>query len=136
MRKLFSGKLNPGLVHFSLLLLRVSTGLLILMHGIPKLEHFNEMSLVFGDPLHIGSELSLILVIFAEVGCAVFLIVGLFTRLMILPLLIEMVVILLKIHNHSPFHMQELDWHYLIACIIILVCGPGKVSVDGMIGRG
>jgi putative oxidoreductase len=133
--RFFSVKLSQGPANVALLLLRLATGLLILTHGFPKLMHFNEMSAVFPDPLHVGSRISLMLTIFAELLCAVFIVIGLFTRLAVLPLIIEMAIILLVIHNHSSVNKQELDWHYLIAGLVILLCGPGRISVDGMGAR-
>ncbi|HVB03741.1 MAG TPA: DoxX family protein [Chitinophagaceae bacterium] len=135
MKKLYSATLIPGLVHFSLLIIRISTGLLILPHGLIKLMHFHTISWQFADPLNIGPEISLLLVIIAEVICPVFLIIGLFTRVAVLPLLIEMLVILIKIYHYSPILNRELDWHYLTAFLVILCCGPGKFSADGWLSR-
>jgi putative oxidoreductase len=55
-----------------MLLLRVAFGFMILFnHGIPKLMKFATLSSSFYDPFGIGSKWVLILVIFAEVFCAI-----------------------------------------------------------------
>lgn len=133
MKKFCSTRFSNGAVNFSLLVLRVALSLMLLVHGWGKLQHFNEMAGGFSDPLHIGSRISLALTIFSEVVCAAFVLLGLFTRFAIIPILVQMVIILLMIHHHDVFSRQELAWHYLAGAVVILFCGPGKVSVDGMI---
>lgn len=133
MKRLCSTRFSNGAVNFSLLVLRLALGLMLFTHGWGKLQHFNEMAGGFSDPLHIGSRISLMLTIFSEVICAAFLVLGLFTRLAVIPILVQMAVILLMIFHHDAFSKQELAWHYLVGAVVILFCGPGKVSVDGMI---
>lgn len=133
MKRLFSTRFSNGAVNFSLLVLRVGLGLMLLTHGWAKIQHFNELAPGFTDPLHVGSRVSLILTIFSEVVCAAFLVIGLFTRIAVIPILAQMVIILLMVLHHDVFGKQELAWHFLVGGIVILFCGPGKVSVDGLI---
>ena len=64
------------------LIIRLFVGIIMLVqHGLPKLIDYNSKKNVFPDPLGISSELSLALVVFAEVICSVFIILGLKTRL-------------------------------------------------------
>ena len=133
MAKITSTKFTNGGVHFSLLLLRIGLGLMMLTHGIPKLLHFNKMAPDFFDPFHINNYLSLGLVVFAEVFCAVFLIIGLCTRGFVIPLLIEMIVIIFMVHQADGFGRQELATHFLLGFLVILILGPGKISLDRLI---
>jgi putative oxidoreductase len=87
----------------------------------------------FMDFMGIGSSLSLTLSIFAEFFCAIFLIAGLFTRLAVIPLIINMGVALILAHNADVFAEGEKATLFLAAFLTILLCGPGKISVDGMI---
>ncbi|MBV9403889.1 MAG: DoxX family membrane protein, partial [Acidobacteriaceae bacterium] len=65
-----------------LLVLRLCFGLLLLFnHGVPKLLRFSQMAAHFPDPLHVGSKISLVLVLIAELVCAVLVVIGLATRL-------------------------------------------------------
>ena len=54
---------------FSLLLLclRLFFGLMFLLHGLEKVYNYTELCFVFPDPMNIGSEISLLFVIFDEV---------------------------------------------------------------------
>lgn len=80
-----------------------------------------------------GSEFSLILAIFAEVFCGIFIILGLFTRFAVLPLIITMLVVVFGANAGKTFPESELALLYLSIFLLLLFCGPGKVSVDNMI---
>ncbi|HEY1166045.1 MAG TPA: DoxX family protein [Chitinophaga sp.] len=135
MRKLFSAGFTNGTVNFSLLLLRVVFGAMLLTHGWPKLMNFAGLAHKFPDPLHVGHATSLGMTVFAEVFCSVFVILGLLTRLAAIPLVILMGVALFMIHGHDPIAEKEKAILYLAAFIVILFCGPGRVSFDSLIGR-
>lgn len=123
------------MVNLSLLVLRVGTGLMLLTHGIPKLMQFSYISSHFADPLHVGTTTSLIMVLISEIICAFLLVIGLLSRPAALIIFIQMAIILLMVHHHDPFSRQELAWHYLLSSFVILTCGPGRISIDGMISR-
>jgi putative oxidoreductase len=80
----------------------------------------------------LGSGLSLVLVTFAEFFCAVFVIVGAFTRVALIPLLINLTVIVFVVHGGDPIKKKELAVFYLLTYIALFLTGPGKFSVDGM----
>jgi putative oxidoreductase len=136
MSKLFSSKASAGAVNFSLLLLRVGFGvLLVLNHGWAKLSHFNTVKDKFPDPLHVGSTISLGMTVFAEVFCTVFVILGLLTRLATIPILILFGVALFMIHAHAPLADKEPAILFAIPFLVILFAGPGKVSLDHVVGK-
>ena len=135
MKKILSIKYSAAAFNLSMLLLRLATGALIASHGYTKLVHFNTTKAHFMNFMGLGSTVSLSLVIFAEFFCSMFLILGLFTRLAAIPIIIVMIVALFKVHNGQLFAEGEKAAIYLAAAFAILLCGPGKVSVDGMIGK-
>jgi putative oxidoreductase len=136
MRKLLSTAYSDGAFNFALLVQRVATGLLLLIgHGLPKISSFNELSASFYDPLRIGHRLSLILVILAELFCSMFLILGLFTRIAALIIVINLSVAVFIVHHGMPLKNVELGAIFLTSVFTILILGPGRVSVDGMMGK-
>ena len=135
MRALYSSKYSAGAVNTALFILRVGLGILIMKHGYDKLSHFNTMQDKFPNILNMGSTVSLVLVIFAEFFCAILLILGLFTRLACVPLIIDLCVALFVVHNGDFFGKGEIDALYVTGFIALLFAGPGRVSVDGMIGK-
>jgi len=84
----------------------------------------------FGDPLGIGSEISFLLVVFAEFFCSILIIIGLGTRLATVPLIITMLVTLSVAHADDPISEHlNIDW-YIIACVALMISGSGKYSLD------
>lgn len=135
MRRILSTKYSAGAFNFAMFILRVALGVLMLSHGYGKLIHFNGMKGSFINFLGLGSAISLMLDIFAEFFCSIFLILGLFTRLAVIPILIAMSVALIKVHHGDLFGAGERAAIYIACSITILFCGPGKISADGMIGK-
>lgn len=136
MRKLFSTRVSDGAFSFAMLVLRLGVGFLMLVnHGLDKLMHFAEKSGRFADPFGVGSTTSLSMVVFAEFFCSVFIILGLFTRLAVIPLIIAMGIALFYAHNGKLFGEGEMAALYLSAYITILFAGPGSASLDKFIGK-
>jgi putative oxidoreductase len=136
MKRFLSTSYSENSFNLTALLLRLTFGLLIcIVHGLPKLTHFSSQSAIFFDPMHIGRKWSLMLVIFAEVFCGLLLTLGLFTRLAALVLVINLGVAAFIVHKGQPINVVEPALLYLAAFISILLVGPGRISVDGMMGK-
>ena len=138
MKKLFSANYSAGAFNAAMLILRLSFGILMMMHGYDKLVNFNAK--LIGPPpfmnfMGIGGSASLALVVFAEFFCSLFLILGLFTRLAAIPLIIVTCVIIFKLNNGNVFGDAEIAAVYLSGYLVLLLVGPGKISVDSMIGK-
>ena len=114
----------------ALLILRLSAGGLMLTHGWGKFQKVINGNLGFADPLGIGEELSLYLTVFAEFFCAIFILVGLFTRLASIPLIITMAVAAFIIHGGDPIGDKEASLGYLAVYLAIFFMGPGRLSID------
>ena len=109
--------------------------LLMVKHGFDKLTHFSQMASRFADPFHIGTTTSLALVVFAEFFCAAFVVLGLFTRLACIPIVIAMAVALFSAHKGDFFGKGEAAGLFMIVFLVLLVTGPGKASLDRMVGK-
>ena len=130
LQNFFSTKSVSGsLASFGLLVLRVAICAMMLTHGLHKLSQFSVMSRNF-DPIGIGGTLSLSLVIFAEVFCSIAIILGWFTRLAAIPLIVAMCVALSVTHAGQAFSMKELALLYLAFFTAIFIIGPGRYSID------
>lgn len=121
---------TPRQLSIGLLALRVAFGCFMMVHGIQKVMGFSEISAVFPDPIGVGSQLSLIMAIGAEVGCSILLILGLGTRLAVVPLAFTMIVALFVVHGADPWKMKELAALYLAVYAVIFIAGPGELSLD------
>lgn len=120
----------------ALLVLRLLSGAVMLTHGIAKLQNFTELSSGFMDPIGLGPAASLTLIVFAEVGCASLLVLGLLTRLAAIPLIIGMSVAAFV--AHAPFTVagSELPLLYLIIFVVLLLAGAGRYSLDACLNGG
>jgi putative oxidoreductase len=135
MSKLLSTKYSTGAFNLGMLILRIGIGVLLASHGFDKLTHFNTMQPHFMNFMGLGQTVSLSLAIFAEFFCSIFLILGLFTRLACIPILILFSVILIKVTHGDVFGDGEKPALYFAATLALLFCGPGKISADGAIGK-
>ena len=135
LQKLFSTKSVGGsLASFGVLVLRVAISVMMLTHGLNKLSNFSAISQNF-DPIGLGGTLSLSLVIFAEVFCSIALLLGLFTRLATIPLIVAMCVATFVAHAGQEFAAKELALLYLTFYIAILIIGPGRFSIDRLLWK-
>jgi putative oxidoreductase len=136
MNRLFNTNYNHRGLDIALLILRVGIAGLMLTHGIPKLNTLLEGgNIQFADPIGIGEKASLVLAVFAEVFCSCLLILGLATRLAVLPLIVTMIVALLTVHANDPIGKQEPALHYLLVYVVLLIAGAGAISADKIISR-
>jgi putative oxidoreductase len=126
---------NPLAVDLGLLFFRVAAGSLMLFHGLPKLLSFAERKNSFADPIGLGKTLSLSLTIGAEFFCSIFLILGLFTRVALIPLMFTMSVVIFVVHGDDPIKEKELPLFYLLSYIGIFMAGPGRYSADGLLRK-
>jgi putative oxidoreductase len=59
----------------------------------------------------------------------------LFTRFACIPIIVAMSVVVFVASHGQIFDHGERGMMFLAATITILFCGPGKISVDGMIRK-
>ena len=116
--------------HAGLLVLRLGMGGLMLTHGVPKFMNLIQGNLDFGDPIGIGSTLSLILTVVGEAICPLLIIIGYRTRLASIPAIITMAVAVFVVHGADPIATKEKALLYLVGFMVIALTGAGKFSVD------
>jgi putative oxidoreductase len=123
------------------LILRVSLGVMILLHGIAKImggvDGIVGMVGKVGLPAAFGY-----LVYVGEVLAPLLLIVGLWTRLAALVVAINMVVAIVLVHMGDLFTLTkqggwalELQGMFLFTAIAVALLGAGRFSVGGARGR-
>ena len=78
--------------------------------------------------------------IFCEFACAILVVLGLASRIAVLPLVFTMGVAAFIIHGGDPLFMagdasKEPALIYLAAFAVIFFTGPGRFSLDWLIGK-
>jgi putative oxidoreductase len=120
---------------FGLLAVRLLSGGMMLTHGLPKFDRlFGEGPVKFADPFGLGPEISLGLVLFAEVGCSLLVMAGFKTRWATLPLLFTMLMAAFYAHGSDPFSDKELSLLFFTLFLSVLISGGGILSMDQAIG--
>jgi putative oxidoreductase len=121
---------------FGLLAIRLLSGGMMLTHGLPKFDRlFGEGPVKFADPFGLGPEISLGLVLFAEVGCSLLVMAGFKTRWATLPLLFTMLMAAFYAHGSDPFSDKELSLLFFTLFLSVLISGGGRLSADGLLGK-
>lgn len=127
----FSSDTSQNNISIAILILRVAIGGMMLTHGLGKLTMlFGDGSIQFPDPMGVGSTISLVLAVFAEVFCSLFLILGIATRFSAISLSVTMSVAAFIVHANDGFATKEMALLYLLIYVAITIVGAGKYSVD------
>lgn len=131
MKKVYNTSLPDQSGHMALLIFRILAGGFMLTHGVPKLQRlFSGEEIKFADPYGLGPEFSFVLVIFAEFLCSILVIMGLLTRLAVIPIMITMATAVIFAHANDPFGVKEKPLLFLIIFGLLFVFGSGRYSVD------
>ena len=119
-------------VSILILCLRLFFGALFMMHGLDNLTNFNELSTTYTSVLGLGSYMTLMLSIFTELCCSIFLMTGLLVRITVIPMIVAMAVAFFDVHD-AMMPEGELALIYLILFIILYLTGHGRYSIDYLI---
>ena len=120
------------LVSFLILAVRLFFGVLFFVHGLDKLMNFSVLSETYPSFFGLGSYMTLMLAVFSEFCCSLFLIAGLLERIMVLPMIVAMGVAFYDVHD-AMMPEGELSLIYLVMFIILFFTGPGRYSLDYLI---
>ena len=121
-------------ISFLILCLRLFFGVLFMMHGLDKMMNFNELSMTYPSVFGLGSYMTLMVSIFCEFCCSLFLIIGLIFRITVIPMIAAMAVAFFDVHD-AMMPEGELALIYLVLFIILYATGPGRYSVDYLIDK-
>ncbi len=111
-------------------ILRISFSLMMLTHGISKVDRLFDDEIKFSDPIGIGSFLSLILIAFAEFVAPIFILIGFKSRWFSIFPVIGMAVAAFVSHWEDPFPRKEKALLFMFGFLVIAMIGPGKYSID------
>lgn len=132
MNKIFKTGFENRSIEITLILIRIVSAVpMLFQHGLGKLNKLTgDEPIKFADPIGLGEKTSLILAVFSEAICPIFLVFGFLTRLAAIPLIITMATIIFIVHIDDGFGKMELPLIYLVLYIILAWLGAGKYSVD------
>ena len=135
----FVSKTTEGLKDISLLFIR-----LILAYGFyqPAMMKWNDIHAIgdwFKSMNYPFPYFNAYMAGITEVAGFVLLLLGLGTRLISIPLMVTMIVAILTVHIGNGFSAGangfEIPLYYLIMLFTLVVYGPGRISIDGLIKK-
>ena len=129
---LFPQYYRDRVISLLILALRLFFGILFFSHGLDKMMNFNELSYTFPSAFGFGSYMTLMLSIFCEFACSIFLIAGLLVRITVIPMIAAMAVAFFDVHD-GMFPDGELSLIYMVLFSILYITGPGRYSLDYLI---
>jgi putative oxidoreductase len=132
-------KSEKTLQSVALLLVRLSVGIVFAQTGWGKLHNLEQIVSFFRELGIPAPELQAPFVSGLEFvgGCA--LILGLGSRLFAAPLIGTMLVAIVtaKASEVEAFTdvLGFIEWHYLVFFAVVVLCGPGRLSLDHLLGK-
>ncbi|WP_114811646.1 DoxX family protein [Paraburkholderia kururiensis] len=130
----FKANVAANATDIALLFLRVTASvLLLIVHGLPKVQHYASQAAAIEDPFHLGKHLSIAFAIFAEVVCPVLVIAGFAARLAALPVMVVTVIALLFVHPEWTAEQAQFAWMLLILFGTIAIGGAGRYSLAALL---
>ncbi|WP_308992424.1 DoxX family protein [Mariniflexile litorale] len=136
LKKMTTTALEGKQVHAALLFFRIIVSLeLIIVHGFKKIGIGVEVSEMVPNPLGLPEGINEFLAISANIGFPVFIILGVFTRLSVLPILAVTLTGYFILHAHDALLIKDVPFMYSVFFLFILIIGPGKYSIDAFIHK-
>ena len=106
-------------------------------YGYMKAANYEAFASMFQAIIGIGAKLSFNLVIFAELVCGFFILIGLLTRFSVIPVFITMIIAFFVAHANDGFDVKAIAFVYMLLCIVIFILGSGRYSADAVLfGKG
>lgn len=133
-------KIQPAARDFVLLFARLTIGYGFFQAGKGKLGRLEQVAGFF-ESLNIPApEFHAAMVGSVEMIGGLMLLVGLLSRVAAIPLAIAMSVAYLTAHREEAFaslgaFADEAPYAYLLVALIVLVFGPGRASIDHLLGK-
>ncbi len=131
---LFPQRFRGKGVSVLILVIRVFFGMLFFLHGLDKMMNFNALVVNYPNILGLGSYMTLMITVFTEFCCSLFLIAGLLQRIMTIPMFLSMAVAFFDVHD-AMLPEGELALIYCIMFLGLFLVGPGRYSVDYLIDK-
>ena len=127
--------------NLSRLFLRLFTGIMFLQMGVRQMTHIEEFANAAMGSMGLPSEGAIVAIVVVEIVCAVFIILGLFTRLALIPSIGIMIyaetvmVAATSVSSAGQMFIFEPGYPVMFLGIFIylLLAGPGKISLDYLI---
>ncbi|MNE38235.1 hypothetical protein D3C80_1321280 [compost metagenome] len=131
-------KLNDSVASFDsgMLLFRIVVSIqLIIVHGLKKVGIGTDFRESVPNPLDFPCWFMESFVIASNLVFPLFVIVGYYTRLATIPILLVTLSGYFIVHWNEPLLISDVPFMYSLSFLLIAFCGPGKYSFDNFLRK-
>lgn len=137
-KNLFMFSVGHTYSNLSRLFLRLFTGVMFLQFGIRQVLHFDVIAPTYSGFWGLSPEVSVSIIVVVELLCATCIVLGLLTRIAVIPALALMIYVegLLMgpdVSNQLFTFQPGYPIMFIGIFVYMLLAGPGKISVDYLI---
>ena len=133
-RSIFLSDLGSGINNTALLVFRFLLALeLFRVHGMKKFRVVNGEREQIPNPLHLPDKLNQTIATFSDTIVPFLLMLGLGTRLCILPTIGVTAIGYFVVHRKDSGEVRDVPYMYTLCLLFILVVGAGRYSIDNLI---
>lgn len=138
-QSLFMMNVGHTYSNLSRLFLRLFTGLMFLQLGVRQMLHLEEFANSSMGAMATANDSTIVTIVVIEIVCAVFIILGLFTRLALLPsigvmIYAETMMPSVAVGAEQMFFFEPgYPIMFLGIFVFMMLAGPGKISLDYLV---
>lgn len=123
--------LGTALNNAALLVFRILLAVeLFRVHGMKKFRVENGQKEHVPNPLHLPEKLNGLVATFSDTVVPFFIILGLGTRLAVLPTIGVTAIGYFVVHKNDSLEVRDVPYMYTLSLLLILALGAGKYSLD------
>lgn len=100
------------------------------VHGLKKFKLENGQREHVPNPLHLPDKLNGLIASFADTVVPFLLMLGIGTRLVILPTIGVTAIGYFVVHRHDSVEVRDVPYMYTLSLLLVLALGPGAYSLD------
>lgn len=103
------------------------------VHGMKKFRGNDGQPEVVPNPLHLPQKFNALVATFSDTVVPALVILGIATRLVILPTIGVTAVGYFVVHRRDPIEVRDVPFIYTLCFLLLLFTGPGTISLDHLI---
>ncbi|MFB9076686.1 DoxX family protein [Flavobacterium procerum] len=130
-KQILFSDLGTSFNNLALLFFRILLAVeLFRVHGMKKFRVENGQKEHVPNPLHLPEKLNGLVATFSDTVVPLFIILGLGTRLAVLPTIGVTAVGYFVVHRKDSLEVRDVPYMYTLSLLLILALGAGKYSLD------
>lgn len=130
-KQLLYSDLGSPLSNWAMLAFRVLLAIeLFRVHGMKKFRGNGGKPEIVPNPLGLPQAINNLIATLSDTVVPVLVILGVFTRLAVLPTIGITAVGYFVVHKNDPLEVRDVPYVYTICFLLLLATGPGSISLD------